>query len=98
VITPLTSDIRSITFNDENGTSKTVYDMDFFPSGIRELKVTASSFKARISVVAGNMTSHPIGFRLEIRVNGQTKQIKNFTAPAMISYTTAVAEYDVQFK
>ena len=72
--------------------------MDFFPGGIRELKVTASNFKARISVVAGNGTSHPIGFRIEIRVNGQTKATSDFTAPAMISYTTAVAEYDVQFK
>ena len=34
VITPLTSDIISITFNDENGNPKTVYDLDLFPDGI----------------------------------------------------------------
>ena|SRR5450631_3283186 len=98
VITPLTSDIRSITFNDENGNPQTVYDMDFFPGGIREMKVSAATFKARISVAVGNMTSHPVGFRLEIRVNGQTKQTKDFTVSPMISYTTASAEYDVQFE
>jgi hypothetical protein len=97
VITPLTSDIRSITFNDENGNPETVFDMDSFPGGIREMKVWASTFKARIVVAVGNMTSHPVGFRLEIRVNGQTKQIKDFTLSTMSSYTTAIAEYDVQF-
>ena len=97
VITPFTSDIRSITFNDENGTPETVYDMASFPGGMRELHVSARTFKARISVAVGNSANHPVGFRLEIKVNGKTKQIKDFTLPTMTSYTTASAEYDVQF-
>jgi PBP1b-binding outer membrane lipoprotein LpoB len=96
VITPLTSDIRNITFNDENGNSKTVYDWDSFPGGIIEMNVSANTFKARISVAVGNTTGHPIGFRLEIRVNGKTKQTKDFTIPTLVSYATASAEYDVQ--
>jgi hypothetical protein len=96
VITPLTSDIRSITFNDENGNPETVYDMASFPGGIREMKVSANTFNARIVVAVGNMTSHPVGFRLQIQVNGQTKLIRDFTLPTMSSYTTAIAEYDVQ--
>ncbi len=98
VITPLTSDIRSITFNDKNGNPKTLYPMDFIPGGIIDMNVSANSFMARMAVVAGNMTNHPIAFRLEIRVNGQTEQTKDFTVPMMTTYTTAIAEYDVQFK
>lgn len=97
VISPLPSDIRNITFNDENGNSMTVYNMDFFPGGIREMKVSASTFKARIVVAVGNTTGHPVGFRLEIRVNGQTKLTKDFTIPTLVSYTTLSAEYDVHF-
>jgi hypothetical protein len=97
VISTQTSDIRSITFNDEYGIPETVYDMASFPDGIREMKVSANTFKARISAVIGNMTSHPIGFHLEIRVNGQTKQIKDYTIPTMTTYTNAFVEYDVQF-
>jgi len=96
VITSQTSEIRSITFNDENGTPETVFDMGSFPGGIKQMTVWASTFKARIMVTVGNMTGHPAGFRLEIRVNGQTKQIKDFTIPTLSTYYTGIAEYDVQ--
>jgi hypothetical protein len=96
VITPLTSDIRSITFNDENGIPETVYDMASFPGGIREMEVSANTFEARIAVAVGNTTSHPVDFRLQIQVNGQTKLTKDFTLPTMSSYTTGIAEYEVQ--
>jgi hypothetical protein len=97
VITSQTSEIRSITFNDENGTPETVHDMNSFPGGIKEMTVYDTSFKARIMVTVGNMTGHPVGFRLEIHVNGQTKQIKDFTVPSLSTYYTGIAEYDVQF-
>lgn len=95
IITPFTSDIRNISFTDENGKQQTVYNLDLFAGGIREMEVSANAFKARLIVEASNMSSHPIGFRLEIRINGQTKQTRDFTIPTM-TYTTAFAEYDVQ--
>lgn len=98
VIRPLTSDIISMSFNDEQGSLVTVYDRDIFPSGTKKMTVSANNYKARLSVVVNNSTGHPIGFSLEIQINGQPKQLKNFTVPTMTSYTTASVEYDVQFK
>jgi hypothetical protein len=98
VIRPFTSDFISISYNNEQGNPVTVYDMDFFPSGIKKMSVSANAFTARLSAVVHNSANHPIGFSLEIQINGQPKQIKNFTAPAMASYTTASIEYDVQSK
>lgn len=95
VVTPLSKSIQSITFNDENGISQTVYNPDLLMNGIQELTVRAHSFKARISVEVGNMIDHPLGLRLQIKVNGQTKLAKDFTVPSLTSFT-AVAEYDVQ--
>lgn len=97
VISPLTSDIISITFNDENGNPKTVYGWGAFPDGIIEMKVSADAFKAKISAIVHNQTSHPVGFHLEIRVNGLTEQIRDFTIPTM-TYANESAEYDVQLK
>ncbi len=96
VIKPLTTDITSITFTDEKGSPRTVYNMDLFPGGILDLKVTAATFKASISVVASDMRPIiPCGFRLEIKVNGKIVQAKDFTIPTMETYT-ATATYDVQ--
>jgi hypothetical protein len=96
VITPLTDDIRSITFNNEKGIPETVYNLDSFPGGIRDLRVSVNGFRARIEVAVGNMTSHPVGFRLQIRVNEVTVLTKDFTLPPMKSYMTAIAEYYIQ--
>lgn len=95
VIKPLTSEIRSITFNDENGNPKTVYDMDLFPGGILNLKVSSSHFKAGFSVDIDNSTNHPIGFRLEIRVSGKTELTKDFTISPKTTYTAALSEDDL---
>lgn len=96
VISPLSSDIGYITFNNEKGIPETVYNMDLFPGGIRELRVSANSFRARIEVAVGNSTSHPVGFRLQVRVNGETRLTRDFMLPPWISNFSAIAVYDVQ--
>jgi hypothetical protein len=98
LIRPLTSEITSISFNDEQGKLVTVYDMDFFPSGTKKMTVSANTYTARISIVVANPYNHPISFRLEIQINGQPKQTKDFIAPAMVLFTTASVEYTVDFK
>jgi PBP1b-binding outer membrane lipoprotein LpoB len=98
VIKPLTSDFVSISFNDEQGNLVTVHDMDFFPSGTKKMTVSANVYTARLSVVVYNTTGHPIGFSLEIQINGVSKQIKNFTTQTLPSQITASVEYDVQLK
>jgi hypothetical protein len=97
LIFPLSNNIVSIEFNEEHGMPQTVYNTDLFPGGIKEMNVTANRFKARMSVIMSNMTGHPIGLRLQIRVNGQVKQSKDFTIPSFASYMNATIEYEVQF-
>jgi hypothetical protein len=95
LITPLSSDIRDITFRDENGIVQTVYDTDMFTNGKKEMKVSANSFRAWLEVSVGNSTSHPVGFRLQIQVNGATRLAKDFTFPPSENYFTAIAECEI---
>ena len=98
VIRPLTSDITSITFNDENENQKTARDTDFTSSGSKTIFVTANEFTARISITVSNPATHPVAFRLEIQVNGKTEQTTNFNIPSLVPNATASAVYHVQFK
>lgn len=82
--------ISQIKYNDFNGTSVDVTNLNNFRDGAKKLSVNTLPFTAKLQITVGNATDVNKSYQLKIFVNGKEKANSNLTVQAESSATGAV--------